>query len=321
MNAKTHSLPLFYQRPEVLQFDAHAESAITTAEDYGFAAHSPALPLCAGEFLAAGRHYPIVFSLSGGHMPMAVTGLGDNRNLFIEGKAWRAHSYVPAYVRRYPFILTRSLDGQDTLLSVDTASPRFAIKAPRTDGYLHVFDADGQPMAYANTAMDLCMSFNQDYQRTESFAALLLKHALLRSFQADVRVAGGRSLRLEGFCVVDEARFRALPADVVAEWHGMGWLDLIILHLASQHNWSELIRIYDGPGLPKAVRTAPRPAAAAKSNSGPASRKTRTEAAPAKSGAAKSGQPKTAAPAKRSLKSSAATKSAHSEPKMAGSAS
>ena len=101
----TPGLPLFYGTPLPVRFPEHRNLGLRADGHYRFAAASPALPLTVPEFAAAGRVYPIVFAQDEAAMPLAVTGLAAGRNLFVSPDgAWRPGCYVPAYLRRYPFI-------------------------------------------------------------------------------------------------------------------------------------------------------------------------------------------------------------------------
>src|SRR5262245_49510004 len=75
-----------------------------------------ALPLSFTEFSVACRDYPIAFlnaGDAGNFVPMVVLGLETQQNLFVtKDGVWETSAYVPAYVRRYPFCMTRvTVDG------------------------------------------------------------------------------------------------------------------------------------------------------------------------------------------------------------------
>ena len=96
------TLPLFYRQPVILRFDQHRGKAIKPANGYGFSANTLAVPLMLGEFAHAGRHYPIVFAQNEQPAPVAMLGLREGQNLFLEPDgSWRNSAYVPAYLRRY----------------------------------------------------------------------------------------------------------------------------------------------------------------------------------------------------------------------------
>lgn len=240
------ALPLFYATPVVVRFPEHRSLGLRRGGTFRFAAGAAAIPLTASEFAAAGRHYPIVFANDAGAMPLAVTGLAAGRNLFVAADGgWSPNRYVPAYLRRYPFIGIEVEAGAAPLLGIDAASDLLSTDAAQ-DGADALFDAAGGPTERAQAAMNFCEAFARDHEATRAFAAALVTHNLLSEKQADVTFpasgeAEARQLRVEGFRTIDEAAFRALPAAVVSEFHGLGWLDLIVLHLASQLSWPVLL--------------------------------------------------------------------------------
>lgn len=242
-------LPPFYARPLLLRAPEHAGLGLRLAGDLAFAAAAPAIPLVTGEFALAARHYPIVFSSDDDAMPLAVTGVAGGRNLFVEDGRWRPGTYVPGYVRRYPFIAIAGADGGPVMLAVDEACPR--VVPAGEDGVEPFFTPDGQPTELSRNAIALCEAYAIEHERTRAFARALLDNNLLVERQVQIRynnqpadsAPGARipDAQVRGFRLVDEAAFRALSADVLAAFHASQWLDLIVLHLASQAGWQTLV--------------------------------------------------------------------------------
>jgi hypothetical protein len=238
-------LPLFYKAPVLLSFQEHGQSGLAQPDGFGFAREAAAVPLGMGEFMPAIRHYPIVFAEGGAATPLAVLGLKQGSNLFVEDDgAWRAGHYQPCYVRRYPFIVTEAPDQGATLLAIDAASERFVAKADAQADASRLFDDKGGATPAARSAIDLCLAFHEDHLRTAAFAAALDQAGLLVPNRAEMRLPDGQNYTLQGFRIVDEKALRALPAETIADWHAKGWLDLITLHLASQRNWQLLLDIH-----------------------------------------------------------------------------
>jgi len=95
-----------YRSPVVLRFEQHRDLCVKPAGDYSFARDVNAVPISVGEFMPAIRNYPIVFA-EGSLTPVAILGLKQGENRFLTaGGAWRRDAYIPAYLRRYPFIFT-----------------------------------------------------------------------------------------------------------------------------------------------------------------------------------------------------------------------
>lgn len=232
--------PLFYRAPTLLTFQQHARVGLRPGADAGFAAEAAALPLVLSEFALAQRHYPIVFTSDAQAMPLAVTALAAGRNLFVGADgAWAPGCYVPGYVRRYPFIAMAPQAGGQTMLGFDAASARISTDGSG-EGVAPLFGTDGTPTEVARNAMAFCDAYAREHEATRAFAAALLAHGLLVERAATLRRPDGSEQVVNGFRLIDEAAFRALGQDALAELHATGWLDLIVLHLASQANWIAL---------------------------------------------------------------------------------
>ncbi|MFG1425107.1 SapC family protein [Roseixanthobacter glucoisosaccharinicivorans] len=218
----------------------HSALGVRRGANFHFAAAATAVPLVLSEFAFAGRAYPIVFANDDGAMPLAVTGTQAGQNLFVEADGgWRAGAYIPGYVRRYPFIGMTSEAGGPTMLGIDIASDRVIAEG---DGEADsLFDAAGGPTSAGQAAMALCDAYAVDHARTLAFAQALKANGLLEERSAQVDYADAGKAVVQGFQVVNEAAFRALPAPVVVEFHAKGWLELITLHLASQLSWQLLV--------------------------------------------------------------------------------
>jgi hypothetical protein len=235
--------PLFYKDPVLLQAQVHADVGILPSTSFAFADQALSLPVCASEFAAAQRYYPIAFSASTEiPMPMVVTGIEDKQNLFVEKDGtWRQNTYVPAYVRRYPFIVMESPDKSQQMLMIDQASDRYLAKSGKSKA-TRLFDDEGQPTAAGREALGFCAAYLADYNTTADFANALKQANILTPSQANITFPDGRQHIVNDFLQVDDKAFRALPAKTVTDWHKRGWLDLIVLHLSSQLNWQGLIK-------------------------------------------------------------------------------
>lgn len=236
------TLPLFYKDPVLLRFADHGDVGLSPASDFSFAREAVAVPICNGEFMAAMRHYPIVFAMDEQASPIALLAIRKEHNLFVERDgSWKAGSYVPAYVRRYPFSVMETEDRAQQLLTVDQASDRFvASVADRADAE-RLFDETGKPTVVAQTAMAFCYAFHTDHASTVAFGRALIAARVLEPYHADFRLPDGTLQQVNGFYAVNETAFRALPGETVTDWHGKGWLALVALHLASLQSFQNLL--------------------------------------------------------------------------------
>lgn len=235
-------LPLFYKDPVVLRFDDHANVGLAPAKGFDFAREAVAIPLCVGEFAVAQRHFPIVFAMDEQASPVALTAIRKGYNLFIEQNGnWKPGGYVPAYLRRYPFIATETADNAQRFLAVDRGSERYVPSVAGHDDAERLFDDAGGPTANARYAMAFCNAYHADHAATVAFGRALMEAKLLTRYHAQFQLSDGSQHQINGFQSVDEQAFRALPDKTVAEWHAKGWLDLVTLHLASQRSFQNLL--------------------------------------------------------------------------------
>lgn len=229
---------LFYQRVVALDRHLHAGLKIKPAADLAFTARSPIVPLLSTEFIDAAREYPIVFLRDAqlGLVPVVLTGVPDGKNVYVdEAGRWNAR-YVPAYVRRHPFVFAQTAPDQFTVC-IDADCPAFG----ESEGAA-LFEAGGE----SSPTLQLVVSRLSEYQRqsqiTVAFMQRLEASGMLVEADAKADLQNGQSFALRGFWIVDETRFRALPEIALKEWFASGELGLIYAHLLSLGNLIELLR-------------------------------------------------------------------------------
>jgi hypothetical protein len=236
------SKPVFYERPELLTPERHGGKSLGAASHHRFARATNTVPLTGAEFALAQRHYPIVFSEEGAPFPMAILGLRDAENLFVGAEgAWEGGAYVPAYVRRYPFVFMADADKQQLALCIDAAC-EFLV-----DGDANPLFRDGVPTDATKNALAFCTSFQAEYEKTQAFAAALSEQQLLVSRTASVELRGSRKLVFGPFRLIDDSKLAELPEALIAEWFRRGWLAWIHAHLLSFANWPNLANRVTAP--------------------------------------------------------------------------
>lgn len=240
------SLPLFYRSPRPLDSRRHAGKRLKATADLGFARATNSVPLNGIEFLLAVKHYPIVFTATDPVVPVAVVGLRERENLYLKADgAWEPGAYIPAYVRRYPFIFLENADRSQFTLCIDEASGSL----DESEGEV-LFEGDA-PAQAALRARDFCSAFQAQAVATRAFADAVAGAGLLVENRAQVALRDGRALGMSGFRVIDEAKFNALPDETILDWRRKGWLPLVYCHLISTSNWANLVDRVAGAGAAK----------------------------------------------------------------------
>ncbi len=232
-------LPPLYRALEALTAERYGGLRLHDA-GFGFAAAATAIPLGAEEFVVAARTLPIVFAAQPPHMPVALTGLAAGTNLYVDAAgAWKSGAYVPAYLRRYPFLLLRVAVGSDELaLCVDPEAPQLS---PQPNEAGEPLFADGKPAAQLERAFAFTRTVEEAMLRTRTMAEALAAEGLLKPAVKEFQ-HNGKPLRVDGFCAVDCPALAALPADTLARLRDRGWLEVIYAHLLSIGGLPELAR-------------------------------------------------------------------------------
>lgn len=228
------SWPMLYRRPVVLSSQLHAHWRVRQT-GAGFAAGSHSIPLMIGEFAEASRAYPLVFA-GPDHLPLAVLGLEAEKNRFVNADHWQAGTYIPAYVRRYPFVFARTTDPDGYVLAIDADADMVVQEGEEGQP---LFEGD-KPSAMTRHAMQFCEAFTREDIATRAFTAALAEAGVLIERQADVVLADGRRHSLQGFYVVDPARLDALPDATIVHWRRQGWLAPVHFHMASLARFADL---------------------------------------------------------------------------------
>lgn len=233
--------PFLFKKPVILQADLHRAKALAPHTNFKFAEKTNAIPVVVSEFMPAVRNFPIVFTKGAQPSPVALVGLKQDENLHVEADgSWKAGAYIPAYLRRYPFVLSETDNKQTVMLAVDEGSERF-VDAAAVKGAQLFFSEGNTPSEMSTQMLDFCRAYHAEALQTESFVKLLKDNDLLTEQQADMRFADNSQYKLEGFLVVDAAKLNALSADKIKELQVSGALAAITLHLVSLQNWQLLL--------------------------------------------------------------------------------
>lgn len=227
-------LPLFYKDLLPLNSRDHGDWKVSSFDDAGFLADTHAIPLTVDEFVDAQRNYPIVFTAGENPLPIALMGLNEGVNTFIDddGKL-EAGVYVPAYIRRYPFILAKlNKDSDDMSLCFD---PQAGVVKKSKDGQ-ELFDGEN-PTEYTQGVLEFCRRFEESGQRTRNFLEELKKLDIL--MDGEIAITRNdlpeKPFVYRGFQMVDEKKLRELPAETADALNKNGMMMLIHAQLFSMN--------------------------------------------------------------------------------------
>ena len=225
------NLPLFYKDLAPLSSVDHADFRARPLDSAEFLVGQHAIPLTSDEFVSACRFFPIVFSAGDNPVPLALMGLNEGINTFVDDEGKLVNPvYVPAYIRRYPFLLAKLQPNTDEL----------SLCFDPTSGALGKFDegdvlfVDGQPSDQTKAVLEFCKNFEEAGQRTGMFMEELKKADLLMDGEVSIQQEGNdKPYVYRGFQMVDENKLRELRGDVLRKLMQNGILGLIFAHLFS----------------------------------------------------------------------------------------
>jgi hypothetical protein len=229
---------LFYNKPVGLNKVTHKETRIEPlAGNYSFSRETNSVILAGVEFTEAAKEYPIVFASAGESIvPVALLGLRNAENLFInEDNSWDAR-YIPAFVRRYPFVLAEASDSNQRVVCIDESYEGF----DTPDGEA-LFGDDGEPTKILAQAMEFLEEYQRQYVRTETFLQRLKENDLLMSLNAQVDLVDGKQFSLTGLLAVDEKKLLGLSDEKAMEFFRAGELAWVYCHLMSLGCMSRLV--------------------------------------------------------------------------------
>ncbi len=230
-SAPPAGLPLFYKDLLPLSSSAHANFKSRSSDKAPWLSNAHAIPVTVDEFVHAQRYYPIVFSAGEEAVPLALMGLNEGMNVFVdeEGKLL-SEAYVPAYVRRYPFMLAKLRpDAEELSLCWDPTSDLVGPDAEGTSLF-----HDGKTSDTTNNILKFCEEFELSAQRTNAFVKELKEHNLLIDGEVSIQPDSAQQPFIyRGFQMVDEGRFRELRGDTLRKMNQNGMLPLVLAHIMS----------------------------------------------------------------------------------------
>jgi len=228
---------LFYCKVDAVNKDRHQDLYVETGKDYSFTQDINAVPLTAVEFQSAAREYPIVFAENQDNVvPAVILGTSKNENLFFsETGGWQG-KYIPAFVRRYPFIFSSSEDGKTLTLCIDED---FSGCNKEGKGE-RLFDFDGEHTQYLKNVLKFLEKYQAHFRQTKVFCQKLIEFELLVPITAQFSLAEDEHHSLNGMYGINRDKLNYLTSDQLSNLAQTDSLELVFLHLQSLRNFSSM---------------------------------------------------------------------------------
>ncbi|MEL7039911.1 MAG: SapC family protein [Pseudomonadota bacterium] len=234
---------LFYKNPQPLNPEQHAGLGVKQIDQpFGFLREAHAVPVTVTEFGMASTSYPIIF-VGDTYTPVAVMGVRQGENLFVRDDGQTEPDfYVPAFVRRYPFVFANDNDGDRLLLCIDREAPMVSNQPD-----VPLFE-NGEPSAFTQNAIEFCKEFERQRRSTTEFVGIIKSMDLFeqKTVAFQPRDAQGNSVgeqqKIADYWAIDENRLNDFSDDQFKELRTNGALGAIYAHMISLLNWQRVIQ-------------------------------------------------------------------------------
>jgi hypothetical protein len=222
-------MPVMYRSAVMISREAHKTLKMKpTREPLAFARGFHIVPALVEEFVHAARELPVVFAEEAqAIVPVFVLGLKQGQNSFVSKEGLWSASYIPAYIRRYPYILG-DVQGQDPVLCMDETFEGFNEKEGDA-----LFDPNGQPSPSLSAAMQFAQDFRLAALKTDAFMQKIRQLDLLKTVALDVKSPKHGQVKLDSVVIIDEVKLKGLPDAEIIALHRSGYLPAIYAHLLS----------------------------------------------------------------------------------------
>lgn len=229
---------LIYDNAVPVSKSKHRDLSVKIDNTFGFAKEINAAPITAVEFPVAAREYIIVFTGAGESLfPAVILGVKAGENIYLGKDDVFNAKYVPAFLRRYPFVFASADKGENLTLCIDESFP-----GCNRDGQgERLFDSEGKQTIYLKNVLGFLREYQKQFARTKVFCKKLEELGLLENMNAVIDPANGKRARLAGFQAVSRKKLKALTAKQVEGLFRTDELEMIYLHLQSLRNFDAVL--------------------------------------------------------------------------------
>ncbi|MEL7301264.1 MAG: SapC family protein [Pseudomonadota bacterium] len=228
---------LFYEKAVPVSAKKHAKMCVKAGDSYAFASKVNSVPLTASEFAEAGAEYPIVFAGEGENViPTAILGVAGEKNAFVSEEGGWGGRYIPAFIRRYPFVFSQQTADNQLVLHIDESFEGCNTKGRGE----RLFDSDGSQTQYLKNVLAFLQDYQARFNRSQAFCKRLVELELLRPMQAQFTLPDGERRSLTGFMTVDRDKLKTLEGDMLSTLMSTDELECIFLHLASLRHFGQV---------------------------------------------------------------------------------
>jgi hypothetical protein len=217
----------------------HGDWSVKTGEHWRFTSQINSVPVLISEFAQAARHYPIVFTGDDDRViPVAMLGIRNGQNTFLQADGSWAVPYVPAFLRQYPYVFAQSKEENKLMLCIDEA-----FDGANTEGRgERLFDSEGDRTGYLDQMLEFAKSYQAQFRRAEQFGQRLRELKLLEQMRAQFNLEGQQGETLSGFYSVTRSAVNDLSDEDVLRLQRSGMLEAIYMQQMSLGNFDDIVQ-------------------------------------------------------------------------------
>jgi hypothetical protein len=229
---------LIYESVKPVSQRRHRDWSVKAGDNFEFARKINSVPVMAVEFPNICSEYTIVFTGSVENiMPVVIMGFRTEENLYMDAQGKWTARYIPAFLRRYPFIFSSSDNGKSFTLCLDE---EFSGCNQQGRGE-RLFDAEGEQTQYLKNVLEFLKDYQVHYKRTERFSKKLLDLKLLEPMTAQFTAPDGTKGNLTGFMAVNREKLKSLDGEQLAQLAATDELELAYIHIQSLQNFNRVM--------------------------------------------------------------------------------
>ena len=227
-----------YEQPEMLAREDHMGLGVSPVEaPFANTRNARAIPITLTEFTTAQRDYPIIFTSLEQPVPLAIVGVVEDDNLFLDqNDQWLPHTYIPAYLRAYPFAFAQH--GEDQLAVVIDRAAKTVSDQPK----FPFFDGD-ELSEHTEKMTEFAARYISERKRTEEFCKRLVELDLLSAQHVTHTPPNAENPEVvSNYVGINGEKLSALDKDTVFDLHTTGQLAAMYAQIQSADNWTDLIQ-------------------------------------------------------------------------------
>ena len=227
-----------YKNLVVLDKEKHKDLKISPMTNLNFAKELTGTPLLINETGLVGKDFPVVFTSGESSSLVALTSL-SGANLAINSEGKYIVSYIPAFLRKYPFTLGANQDNaSQQLILIDEGSELFS----QTKGK-QLFDKNNEPSEVLNNAISFWQNYETERLKTDAIVQVIVQSGILEDREITVGEGEAKKVLVNGFRIINQEKLHALSDEVLADWVRRGIISFIDLHLKSLENIQTLFNL------------------------------------------------------------------------------